>query len=148
MAAGEYCQPNVFQSLRQQLCRFETWRLRQYKNVGSTVFITGDDDLNGNEKCDFFTFRFERAGGAFADRSMSDGSLASIQSIMSSIKNSNAEFVFAAFKNLPKENRSKGGKFPWRSYADQCAQSGIAEAKSDFRFWGDGTLGFTRRRGI
>jgi branched-chain amino acid transport system substrate-binding protein len=99
LAAGEYCQPNMFRVCANNYVSSEPLAPWAVQNVGSTVFITGDDDLNGNEKADFFAFGFERAGGAFADRAMSDGSLTSIQSIISSIKNSNADFVFAAFKN-------------------------------------------------
>ncbi len=99
LTAGEYCQPNVFRVCANNYVSSEPLAPWAVQNAGATVFITGDDDLNGNEKCDFFAFGFERAGGAFADRAMSDGSLASIQSIISSIKNSNADVVFAAFKN-------------------------------------------------
>jgi branched-chain amino acid transport system substrate-binding protein len=66
------------------------------KNQGTKVFITGDNDPEGNEKADFFANGFEKAGGAFADRLMADP--AGIKGVLSAISKSDANVVFAAFR--------------------------------------------------
>lgn len=95
LVAGEICQPNVFRVSANNYVLSEPLAPWAVKNIGSKAFITGDDNQTANEQGDFFAFGFERAGGAFGDRVMLRDSPDSIQSVMASIKNSDAEFVFA-----------------------------------------------------
>jgi ABC-type branched-subunit amino acid transport system substrate-binding protein len=68
------------------------------ENVGTKIFITGDDNIRGNEEADFFANGIEKASGAnlrFVDRVMTDGS--DMKDIVKTIASSDAEVVFAAF---------------------------------------------------
>jgi len=104
LVAGEICNPNLFRVSANNYVLSEPLAPWAVKNVGTKVFITGANDPDGNEQCDFFAFGFERAGGAFADRTTSDGSPESIKSIIASIKNSEADCVFAGLKNQAAED--------------------------------------------
>ncbi len=104
LVAGEICNPNVFRVSANNYVLSEPLAPWAVQNVGTKVFITGVNDPDGNEKCDSFAFGFERAGGAFVDRMMSDGSPESIKSVVASIKNSEADCVFAGFKNQAAED--------------------------------------------
>ncbi|MGC8604953.1 MAG: ABC transporter substrate-binding protein, partial [Desulfomonilaceae bacterium] len=99
LVSGEVCEPNVFRVSANNYVLSEPLAPWAVQNMGTTVFITGLDDLDGNEQGDFFAFGFERAGGGFADRVMSDGSPASIGSVLNAIANSDADFVFACFRD-------------------------------------------------
>ncbi|MFH0959440.1 MAG: ABC transporter substrate-binding protein [Pseudomonadota bacterium] len=99
LVCGEVCQPNVFRSSPNNYVLSEPLAPWAVINAGRKVFITGDDDQSANEKADSFAFGFERAGGSFCDRVMVSDSSATIDSVVSSIGNSDADFVFAAFEN-------------------------------------------------
>ncbi len=64
--------------------------------IGTKAFITGDNDVQGNEQADFFALGFEKVGGTFVDRVMTDAS--KIKEVLGMIHGSDAEFVFAGFK--------------------------------------------------
>jgi ABC-type branched-subunit amino acid transport system substrate-binding protein len=67
-------------------------------NLGRKVFITGVDDVQGNEQADFFAYGFEKSGGQFVDREMARADGKNIQSILDSIRKSKADFVFSSFR--------------------------------------------------
>ncbi|MDA8408241.1 MAG: ABC transporter substrate-binding protein [Deltaproteobacteria bacterium] len=104
LVSGEVCNTNVFRVSANNYVLSEPLAPWAIKNCGTKVFITGDNDRDANEKSDFFAFGFERAGGEFADRVMSDGSDESLQSVLKSIANSGPDFVFACFKGHSAEN--------------------------------------------
>lgn len=96
LVSGEMCIPgafrlgaNTFQSARP----LAPWSLT---NLGRKVFITGVDDTQGNELADFFAYGFERSGGQFVDREMAGRDGKNIQSILDSIRQSKADFVFSS----------------------------------------------------
>ncbi len=99
LVCGEICQPNVFRSSPNNYVLSEPLAPWAVMNAGKKVFITGDNNQDTNEKADSFAFGFERAGGAFCDRVMVGDSSATIDSVISSIRNSDADFIFAAFEN-------------------------------------------------
>jgi ABC-type branched-subunit amino acid transport system substrate-binding protein len=61
------------------------------------LFLTGDNDNQGNERADFFAHAFEKAGGKFVDRIMSEGDPRDIAGLLDKIKQSRPDFVFASF---------------------------------------------------
>jgi branched-chain amino acid transport system substrate-binding protein len=96
LVSGEMCLPSSFRiSANTYQCGqpLGPWAVR---NVGTKVFITGDNDVEGNEKADFFANGFEKAGGAFVDRVMADQ--AGMKGVLNAISKSDATVVFAAFK--------------------------------------------------
>jgi branched-chain amino acid transport system substrate-binding protein len=96
LVAGEMCLQTSFRiSANTYQCG---WPLGAWsvKNLGTKAFITGADDNVGNEIADFFAFGFERAGGSFVDRVMSEP--AGIKKVLTTISKSDANVVFAAFK--------------------------------------------------
>lgn len=97
LVSGEVCGPNVFRVSPNNYVLSEPLAPWAVQNVGTKVFVTGSDDIDSNEQCDFFAFGFERAGGGFADRLMWDGSPESMTSILATIRNSEADFIFACF---------------------------------------------------
>ncbi|MGC8659748.1 MAG: ABC transporter substrate-binding protein [Desulfomonilaceae bacterium] len=97
LVSGEVCGPNVFRVSPNNYVLSEPLAPWAIQNVGTKVFVTGTNDVDCNEQCDFFAFGFERSGGGFADRLMCDGAVESVNSIISAIKNSEADFVFACF---------------------------------------------------
>ena len=98
LVCGEICLPNVFRSSPNNYVLAEPLAPWAVMNAGMKVFITGDDNRDTNEQADSFAFGFERAGGAFCDRVMVGSASGSIDSVVSSIRNSDADFVFAAFE--------------------------------------------------
>jgi ABC-type branched-subunit amino acid transport system substrate-binding protein len=68
------------------------------KNVGKKVFLTGEDDVQGNEEADFFAYVFERVGGAFVDRMMVAGKSGKFKGLLDAIAKSKPEFIFASFQ--------------------------------------------------
>jgi branched-chain amino acid transport system substrate-binding protein len=96
LVSGEMCLPASF-----RICT-NTYQCGQplgpwvVKNLGTRVFITGDNDTEGNEKADFFANGFEKAGGAFVDRVMADQ--AGFKGVLNAISKSDANVVFAAFR--------------------------------------------------
>ncbi len=114
LVSGEICNPNVFRVSANNYVMSEPLAPWAIQNCGTKVFITGENDAEGNERSDFFAFGFERAGGAFTDRVMLDGSAESVQSVLTSIANSETDFVFACFKDQSAENflRAFGAQGP------------------------------------
>ncbi|MGA8831185.1 MAG: ABC transporter substrate-binding protein [Desulfomonilaceae bacterium] len=104
LVSGEICNTNVFRVSANNYVMSEPLAPWAIQNCGTKVFITGDNDRGGNERSDFFAFGFERAGGAFVDRVMSDGTAESVQSVLTSIANSETDFVFACFEGQSAEN--------------------------------------------
>jgi branched-chain amino acid transport system substrate-binding protein len=81
---------NTFQSAQP----LAPWVIR---NLGLKVFITGDDDILGNEYADAFAYGFEKAGGQFAERVMVPSGSDKTQSVLEAIGKSGADVVFASF---------------------------------------------------
>jgi ABC-type branched-subunit amino acid transport system substrate-binding protein len=98
LVAGEMCLPGSFRvrpNTYQSAHPLAPWSLQ---NLGRKTFITGDDDVEGNEEGDFFAQSFERAGGAFTDRIMVQSDTGKMKSIIEAVAKSQANFVFASFK--------------------------------------------------
>jgi len=83
--------PNTYQSAQP----LSAWAV---KNIGVRVFITGDDDTQGNEEADFFAYGFEKAGGAFVDRIMAAPGAGNIKPVLEAVTKSKPDVVFASFK--------------------------------------------------
>lgn len=96
LAAGEMCLQTSFRIPANTYQCGQPLGPWTVKNLGTRVFITGDNDNVGNETADFFAFGFERAGGSFVDRVMAEPS--GIKKVLSAISKSDANVVFAAFK--------------------------------------------------
>lgn len=96
LVAGEMCLPSSFRIPANTYQCGQPLGPWAVKNLGTKVFITGDNDVEGNEKADFFANGFEKAGGAFVDRVMADQ--AGIKGVLNAISKSDASVVFAAFK--------------------------------------------------
>ncbi len=98
LVAGEMCLPGSFRvrpNTYQSAHPLAPWSLQ---SVGQKVFITGDDDSQGNEEGDFFAQSFERAGGTFADRVMAPSDEGKMKSLLDAVTKSQADFVFASFR--------------------------------------------------
>lgn len=98
LGAGELCvpssfrvRPNTFQSAQP----LAAWAV---KNIGLRVFITGDDDTEGNEEADFFAYGFEKAGGTFVNRIMAAPGTANMKPVLDAVAKSKPDLVFASFR--------------------------------------------------
>jgi len=103
LVAGEMCLPtsfrvraNTYQSARP----LAAWALR---NAGSKVFITGTDDIQGNEEGDFFAYGFDKAGGSFAGRVMLPADSTNMKPVVEAITKAKPDFVFATFRGKSAE---------------------------------------------
>jgi len=99
LVAGELCQNNSFRLLPntyQSAQPLASWAL---KNLGRKVFITGQDDSQGNEEADFFAYGFDRVGGSFVDRIMFSENSIKMKSLAESIVKAKPDLVFAAFRH-------------------------------------------------
>ncbi|GEM_PF-477415 len=97
LVAGEMCLPGCFRlgpNNYQAAQPLAAWAVR---NLGLKLFMTGDDDVQGNERADFFAHAFEKAGGKFVDRVMSERDPEDIVGLLSKIRKSRPDFVFASF---------------------------------------------------
>lgn len=98
LVAGEMCQPAIFRvrpNTYQSSQPLAPWAL---KNIGARAFITGEDDVQGNEEADYFAYVFERSGGTFADRIMFQSASGRAKSILDGIEKSRPDFVFASLR--------------------------------------------------
>ena len=99
LVAGEMCLPQVFRvgaNTYQESHPLAPWAV---KEVGTKVFVTGEDNWLGNEQADFFAAGFERSGGTFVDRTMVGQGSPDIKELVAGIKESKAELVFASFRD-------------------------------------------------
>ncbi|MBI4963060.1 MAG: ABC transporter substrate-binding protein [Desulfomonile tiedjei] len=71
------------------------------KNLGRKVFITGDDDTQGNEEADYFAYGFEKAGGTFGDRLMVGADTGKMDDLLEAIRKTAPDFIFASFREGP-----------------------------------------------
>ena len=96
--AGEWCSEKIF-SVRpnsyQAAQPLAPWAL---KNAGRKVFITGDDDAQGNAEADFFAQGLEKSGGMFVDRVMVPIAEDNIKTVLEAVAESKPDFVFASFR--------------------------------------------------
>ncbi len=98
LVSGELCQNNIFRLLPntyQSAQPLASWAL---KNLGRKVFITGQDDAQGNEEADFFAYGFDRVGGSFVDRTMFSENTDKMKPLAESIVKAKPDLVFAAFR--------------------------------------------------
>jgi len=99
LVGGEMCLPQAFRvggNTYQAAQPLAPWAV---KHVGSKVFLTGEDDWLGNEQADFFAAGFERSGGMFVDRIMVGEGSPDIKELLTEIRKSKADFVFASFRD-------------------------------------------------
>jgi len=98
LVGGELCMPGSFRVCAnnyQAAYPLASWALR---NVGKKIFVTGQDDEQGNEQADYFALGFDKAGGAFGDRVMLSEGFGKVQTIVEGIRKSDSNLVFAAFR--------------------------------------------------
>lgn len=97
LVGGELCFPGSFRlcgNNYQSAQPLSPWALTKF---GHKVFITGDDDTQGNEEADYFAYGFEKAGGSFGDRLMVEAGSHKFDKVLDAIRKTPADFVFAAF---------------------------------------------------
>ncbi len=107
--SGEMCRKGSFRietNSYQRAYPLAPWSIA---NGSRKVFITGDRDIESNEQADAFAYGFERSGGAFVDRIMTEKP-EDIDSIIQKISASDADVVFAAFKEPLAETFLSGCK--------------------------------------
>lgn len=104
LEAGELCVPSSFRvraNTYQSAQPLAAWAI---KNIGLRVFITGDDDTQGNEEADFFAYGFEKAGGAFVDRLMAAPGPGNMKLVLDAVTMSKPDLVFASFRRKSAED--------------------------------------------
>jgi len=98
LVGGELCTPGSFRVCAnnyQAAYPLASWALR---NVGKRIFVTGQDDEQGNEQADYFAYGFDKAGGTFGDRAMLSEGFGKVQGIVEGIRKSDSDLIFAAFR--------------------------------------------------
>lgn len=98
LMAGEMCLPCAFRlgpNTYQSAAPLAPWGVR---NIGLKAFITGEDDIQGNEEADFFAYAFERVGGSFTDRIMINSASPKMKAVVDGIEAAKPDFVFAAVR--------------------------------------------------
>jgi len=104
LVAGELCLPSSFRvrpNTYQAAYPLGSWAVR---NIGGKVFISGDDDAQGNEEADFFAHAFERAGGSFGDRVMVPVKSGEIKAVVETLKKTAPNLIFASFRDKAAED--------------------------------------------
>jgi len=99
LVAGEFCLPGSFRVRNNSYQAAQPLAAWALKNVGKKVFLTGDDDPQGNEEADSFAYGFEKVGGAFADRMMIPARSGKIKNLRDAVAKSKPDFVFASFRH-------------------------------------------------
>ena len=98
LVAGELCLPGSFRlcsNTYQAAQPLAAWAIKTY---GAKVFITGEDDTQGNEEADFFAYGFEKAGGTFGDRMMFTTGSHKMDDLLDAVRKIAPDFVFASFR--------------------------------------------------
>jgi branched-chain amino acid transport system substrate-binding protein len=98
LVGGEMCIPASFRVCANNYLAAQPLAAWALRNVGKKIFITGEDDEQGNEQGDYFAYGFEKAGGTFGDRLMLSGSSGKFQSVIEAIRKTEPNVVFAAFR--------------------------------------------------
>lgn len=109
---GELCLPGSFRVCEnnyQAAHPLAAWALR---NVGKKIFVTGQDDAQGNEQADYFAYGFDKAGGSFGDRLMLSASSGNFQAVIEAIRKTEPDLVFAAFRGPAAPNFLKAVRGP------------------------------------
>ena len=148
LVGGETCTPSSFRlgpNNYQAAHPLGPW---SFENVGAKAYITGDDSPTGNEEADFFAFGFERSGGIFVDHVMIPDS-AAMTKVLDSIKQSDAQLVFASMKGTSalaflKEYRKAGITLPLIGPEDLTGFSKLSSL-SEKELRNLRTLGVTKR---
>jgi len=98
LVGGELCLPGSFRLCANNYQAAQPLAPWALKNLGHKVFITGDDDTQGNEQADYFAYGFEKAGGSFGDRIMVPEGSHQFDKILEAIHKIEADFIFASFR--------------------------------------------------
>jgi ABC-type branched-subunit amino acid transport system substrate-binding protein len=98
LVGGEQCVPGSFRLCANNYQAAQPLAPWALKKLGQKVFITGDDDTQGNEQADYFAYGFEKAGGSFGDRIMVPSGSHKFDKILEAIRKIEADFVFASFR--------------------------------------------------
>jgi len=104
---GEFCLPGSFRVCANNYQAAQPLAAWALKNVGRRIFITGEDDGQGNEQADYFAYGFERAGGTFGDRMMLSSATGKMQTVLDAIQRSEPNMVFAPFEETLPQDFSK-----------------------------------------
>jgi ABC-type branched-subunit amino acid transport system substrate-binding protein len=102
--SGERCSSTMFRLRANSFQAAQPLAPWALKNVGLKAFITGDDVSVKNEEADAFAYGIERFGGVFVDRIMIRPESDDLDTVLTAIEKSSADFVFAAVSddNVPR----------------------------------------------
>ncbi len=99
LVAGEMCLPASFRVGLNSFLAAQPLAAWALKSLGVKAFMTGSDDLIGNEETDFFAGAFYRCGGEFVDRIMISPNGGDVEEVLKRAIDGNADFVFASFRD-------------------------------------------------
>jgi branched-chain amino acid transport system substrate-binding protein len=98
LVGSEICLPGSFRVCANNYQASQPLAAWAVRNVGKNIFVTGEDDVQGNEQADYFAYGFEKAGGSFGDRMMVSGNSGKLQGLIEAIRKTKPDLVFAAFR--------------------------------------------------